>query len=207
MRVEQRAGEPGGVDDRHHLGRLVGGEEVRLVVAHVAVPGELGLQPLCALWRAGQLDPAGEVQPGALAALLLDGAVHADRVGLQAGDDGVGVDGVEAAGGVPAGAGGELPRSISATSVSPRSVRWYRMLQPTIPPPMTTTRYWSFIAVSRLGELAVQLDVAVTREEAELEVDPGVLTLNDERLVVVVEPALDGADQLGHGHPDERVRP
>ena len=108
VRVEERAGEPGRVDDRHHLGCLVGGEQVRLVVAHVAVPGELGLQPLRALRRAGELDPTGEVQPGALAALLLDGAVHADRVGLQAGDDRVGVDRVEAAGSVPARTCGEL---------------------------------------------------------------------------------------------------
>src|SRR5687768_6238024 len=35
-------------------------------------------------------------------------------------------------------------RSISATSVMPRSVRWYSTLQPTMPPPITTTWYRSF---------------------------------------------------------------
>src|SRR3981081_4828638 len=37
-------------------------------------------------------------------------------------------------------------RSSSTTSVQPSRVRWYSALQPTAPPPMTTTRAWLFTA-------------------------------------------------------------
>src|SRR2546423_8579589 len=36
-------------------------------------------------------------------------------------------------------------RSSSTTSVQPSRVRWYSALQPTAPPPMTTTRAWLFM--------------------------------------------------------------
>src|ERR1700681_1807933 len=37
-------------------------------------------------------------------------------------------------------------RSSSTASVHPSRVRWYSALQPTAPPPMTTTRAWLFMA-------------------------------------------------------------
>src|SRR6266849_3792035 len=36
-------------------------------------------------------------------------------------------------------------RSSSTASVQPSRVRWYSALQPTAPPPMTTTRAWLFM--------------------------------------------------------------
>src|SRR5438105_13030047 len=36
-------------------------------------------------------------------------------------------------------------RSSSTTSVQPSRARWYSALQPTAPPPMTTTRAWFFM--------------------------------------------------------------
>ena len=41
-------------------------------------------------------------------------------------------------------------RSSSTTSDQPFLVRWYSVATPTAPPPITTTRAWLFIAVSRL---------------------------------------------------------
>src|SRR6516162_7867712 len=36
-------------------------------------------------------------------------------------------------------------RSSNTTSLQPRRARWYSALQPTAPPPITTTRAWLFI--------------------------------------------------------------
>src|SRR3954471_10642320 len=47
-------------------------------------------------------------------------------------------------------------RSSKATSFQPFLVRWYRVLTPTTPPPMTNTRTWVFTGILRKnsGELA-----------------------------------------------------
>jgi hypothetical protein len=37
-------------------------------------------------------------------------------------------------------------RSTSTTSSQPSFTRWYSVLQPTTPPPITTTRAWVFMA-------------------------------------------------------------
>ena len=105
--VEQRTGQPRRVDDRAQLGRLARGQQV-CVGAHRPVPGQLGPQPLPPSSRAGQLQPARQVEPRPLAALGLDLRVHLDRVLLQPGDGGVGVDRMEPTRRVPARAGREL---------------------------------------------------------------------------------------------------
>jgi len=66
------------------------------------------LQPFHALGRVGQHQPAGAVEPAGLARDLLQLVIEGDGVALELGDVGIAVQGVEAAGGMPGGAGGEL---------------------------------------------------------------------------------------------------
>ena len=106
--VEQRAVDPDGVDDRHHLCGLLGRDDVRVVVTLRAEPCELLLQPLPTFLATGELEAAGHLEADVDAALFLDRRVHRDRVELERRDPRVGIDRVEATGGVPRGARGEL---------------------------------------------------------------------------------------------------
>ena len=65
------------------------------------------------------MDAAGHVHADRLARFGFDVLQEVDRVGLEERHVGVGVEGVEAAGGVPGRAGGQDERSTSATSVQP----------------------------------------------------------------------------------------
>ncbi len=98
---------PCGVDDRALGDDLVRRRQSRFDAERL-VDRELRLQPFPALGRGRHAVAAGHVHADALAALGLDLPVQLDRVRLQRGDVRVVVDGVEAGGGVPGGAGREL---------------------------------------------------------------------------------------------------
>ena len=88
-----------GLGRRDHLG----------LHAEVATPGVGHPEPVEAVGVVGEHDLAGEVDAARLTGALLEVLVELDRVALEGGDVGVAVDRVHAAGGVPCGAGGEVP--------------------------------------------------------------------------------------------------
>ena len=118
-RVPHRADEVFFVDQRQHLLRLRDVDDLRLH-AEIAAARMRHLQPVEALRRVGELQPAGQMQPAGFAGDRLDLLVEPDRIGLQLGDVRVGVQRVEAAGGVPGRAGGELRAARSASRLSSR---------------------------------------------------------------------------------------
>jgi hypothetical protein len=96
------ADDPFGADDRSPLPDLVDADQLDIVDAHRLEDTIGSLQPFPALGRAGDAEPAGHVHPDALAGFPLDLGQEVDRIGLEGGDVRVGVQGMEAAGGVPA---------------------------------------------------------------------------------------------------------
>ena len=105
--IEQRALEMPGLDQRMAALDLVERDELALE-AEQAAAGMGGLEEVEALGRAGEHDPAGQMDAAGLARERLDLLVQPDRVVLQLGDVGVAVDRVHAARGVPGRAGGQL---------------------------------------------------------------------------------------------------
>src|SRR6266404_6070193 len=95
------------------------------------------IDPVCGM---GQPDAAGEMIVDVVADLLREPLVQARRVPLQLEDAPGGREVGAIAGRVPGRACRRSSRSSSTTSVQPSRVRWYSALQPTAPPPMTTTR-------------------------------------------------------------------
>ncbi len=95
------------VDQFGHLADLGGGQDAR-VEPHVAVLGAFGLQQVEALGRFGQCDAADVVEAAGHAGDLFQFLIETNGIALKRGHVGVGVHGVEAARGVPSGAGGEL---------------------------------------------------------------------------------------------------
>ncbi len=84
------------------------GAHQRRLETEIAGPGMGHLEPLHALLSVGQHQAAGAVQAAGLAGDLLQLVIEPDGVALQLGDVGVAVQRVEAAGGVPGRAGGQL---------------------------------------------------------------------------------------------------
>ena len=80
------------------------------------------LQPLPALRRRGDMDAAGHVHADRLARFGFDLLQEVDRVGLQDRHVGVGVEGVEAAGGVPGRTRGQ-DRALDQRDVAPAEFR------------------------------------------------------------------------------------
>ena len=93
------------IHDGQHSHRLLEIDELG-VQAQVAAAG--GVEVVEPVLRVGEHEAAGKVDAAGLPGDLLDLLVDLQRVVLELGDVGVGVEGVHAAGGVPGGAGGEL---------------------------------------------------------------------------------------------------
>ncbi|CAB4750370.1 unannotated protein [freshwater metagenome] len=108
VRVEEAAGEPIGIDDRHEVDDLFDVEKSGTLVPHHLVPCNLGLEPAHALGSARELDATRELEPDVDATLLGNLRVHRDRVALECSHDGVVVDRVEPAGCMPTRSSGEL---------------------------------------------------------------------------------------------------
>ena len=96
-----------GIEERHELVRFLGTDDLRLD-PEVAPFRDEPLDPLEALLRRREHDPARHVQAGCLARQLLELPVDLDRVLLELRDVGIAVDGVHASRRVPGGPGGEL---------------------------------------------------------------------------------------------------
>ena len=107
MRIENRADELVGIEQRHHLMRLAGGDQHRLAAGIFAL-GEQRFHPVEALAGGRQHQARGHVQADILAGIVLDLLVEVDGVFLQLGDVRIAVDGVHAAGGMPGRAGGQF---------------------------------------------------------------------------------------------------
>ena len=95
------------VDHRQHLLDLFRADQPAAFDAHGLEHPVGVLQPFPALRRGGEVDPAGHVQADVLARLGLDLRQQVDGVGLQRGDVGVGVQGMDAARRVPRRARGQ----------------------------------------------------------------------------------------------------
>ena len=107
VRIEQGARELPGLDQRMAPPRLLDRDELAVQAEHLA-PGVRGPEKVEALGRAGEHDPAGQVDAAGLPRDVLELAVQADGVVLELGDVGVAVERVHAARRMPAGAGGQL---------------------------------------------------------------------------------------------------
>jgi hypothetical protein len=116
-RVVERAEQALGIGDRADLGDLLGAHELG-VEPHVTVLGALGLEEVHAFGGVRDGQAADVVQAAGLAADLLELLVELDGVALERRDVGIGVEGVEAAGGVPGRARGQL-RALDQHDVAP----------------------------------------------------------------------------------------
>ena len=105
--IPERPHKMPGVEQRHVPVRLLGGDDFR-IEPEIASARMRQLEPLHALRRAGQQVAARHMQPRRLARCGLDLRVEIDGVFLQPGDMRVAIDGVHAAGGMPARPAGEF---------------------------------------------------------------------------------------------------
>ena len=105
--VPERADELPGIEQRHVRVGFLGGDQLG-IQAEIAPARMRQLEPFQALRRAGQHVAARHMQAHRLLRCRLDLGVEVDGVFLQHGDIGVAIDGVHAAGSVPARPGGKL---------------------------------------------------------------------------------------------------
>ncbi len=101
VRIPQPAVNARGLDDRAKALDLVRRDQGRVVKADGVERRFGGTEPLPSLGGPREGDGAGEFEPQVVVALGLQVAVEPDRIALQSGDVGVGVDGVESRGRVP----------------------------------------------------------------------------------------------------------
>ena len=105
------------VHDRQHARRLLEIDELG-VEPEVAPAAARGLEVVEPVLRVGEHEAAGEVDAAGLPGDLLDLLVDLQRVVLELGDVGVGVERVHAARRMPGGAGGEL-RALQQDDILP----------------------------------------------------------------------------------------
>ncbi len=106
-RIQHGADEILLLEQRQQLLGFFGGQQFGFE-AEIAGAAMGHLQPFHALRRISQHQPAGAVQAAGLAGDLLQLVIEADGIALELGDIRIAVQGVEAAGGMPGRAGGEL---------------------------------------------------------------------------------------------------
>ena len=108
VRIVKAAQHVADIDDRADLLDLLGRHQPGRLDADRLKHRPGRFQPFPALRVARHVDAAGHVQTGILAGLGLDLAIELDRVVLQRGDIGIGVERMEAGRGMPGGAGRQL---------------------------------------------------------------------------------------------------
>ena len=91
-----------GGHDRAQLSGFLRGDEATILDADRLEGAVGGLQPLPAVWGAGQCQTAGHVHAHGLAGFLLDLGEQVDGIGLQLGDVGISIERMKPACRVPA---------------------------------------------------------------------------------------------------------
>ncbi len=107
QRIPQGGDVMGGIDQRMAAGGLLHRDKL-LIETHVARLRSLTLQIVVPVLVGCQIKAPGRVHAHRLTRCLLDLFVQIDGVALEPGDVGIGADGVNLPGGVPARAGSEL---------------------------------------------------------------------------------------------------
>ena len=98
----QSAEDPVCRQHRTHLASLLGRDKPHILDADTLIDPVGGLQPFPAIRRAGQRQSAGHVHADRLPAFLLDLAKKVDRIGLQGGNIGIGIQRMHTTSGMPA---------------------------------------------------------------------------------------------------------